>query len=177
MAELDSTTGIVALAALALAALALGLAGLLFARLRDLRSAQAVVLGESGSRDLIEQGRQLQERAEALDRRTQQVADATDKRLEAAEERLAGALSRSAVVRYDAYGEMSGRQSSSIAILDERGDGVLVSSILHREQARVYAKQVRGGDSELGISPEEREAIDAAASAAGEGGSAAPQDL
>jgi hypothetical protein len=57
---------------------------------------------------------------------------------------------------------MSGQQSSTMALLDSRRTGVVVSSILHRDQARVYVKQVREGESELELSPEELEAIEAA---------------
>lgn len=173
MSELTSTAGIVALVALALALLAVCAAAVLVSKLRQLRAAQAVVLGEAGSRDLVTQGSELEQRVREIDERLRRMARATDQRLEADEQRLTGSLSRSAVVRYDAYGEMSGRQSSTIAILDERGNGVLVSSILHREQARVYAKEVRGGESELGISPEERQAIDGALS---EQASAGPRE-
>ena len=57
---------------------------------------------------------------------------------------------------------MSGRQSSSIALLDAHRSGVVMSSILHRENARVYVKQIVEGESELELSPEEREALDTA---------------
>jgi ATP-dependent Clp protease adapter protein ClpS len=57
---------------------------------------------------------------------------------------------------------MSGRQSSSFALLDAHRSGIVVSSILHREQARVYVKRVHNGQSELDLSPEELEAIEAA---------------
>jgi hypothetical protein len=57
---------------------------------------------------------------------------------------------------------MSGQQSSTMALLDARRTGVVVSSILHRDQARVYVKQVREGESELELSPEEQQAIEAA---------------
>ena len=57
---------------------------------------------------------------------------------------------------------MSGQQSSTMALLDANSSGVVVSSILHRDHARVYVKQVHEGESELELSPEEREAIEAA---------------
>ncbi len=63
----------------------------------------------------------------------------------AAEERIDGCVNHCAVIRYDAYGEMSGRQSSSLALLDSHRSGVVVSSILHRESERVYVKQVIAG--------------------------------
>jgi hypothetical protein len=63
------------------------------------------------------------------------------------------------LVRYDAYGEMSGRQSTSIALLDATRSGIVLSSIHHRDQARLYAKQVYEGRSELELSPEEEDAL------------------
>jgi ATP-dependent Clp protease adapter protein ClpS len=61
---------------------------------------------------------------------------------------------------------MSGQQSSSVALLDAHRSGVVLSSILHREQARIYVKRVNEGESELELSPEEQEAVDAALSPA-----------
>jgi hypothetical protein len=54
---------------------------------------------------------------------------------------------------------MSGRQSTSIALLDSSRSGVVLSSIHHRDQARLYAKQVSKGKGELRLSPEEEEAL------------------
>ncbi len=68
-------------------------------------------------------------------------------------------------MRYDAYNELSGRQSMSIALLDGTRSGIVLSCIHHRDQARVYAKQVRQGHSELELSPEEAEAVQLALSA------------
>ena len=79
-----------------------------------------------------------------------------------AEQRIDGCVAHTSLVRYDAMGEMSGQQSSTMALLDARRTGVVVSSILHRDQARVYVKQVRDGESELELSPEEHQAIEAA---------------
>ncbi len=62
-------------------------------------------------------------------------------------------------MRYDAYNEMSGHQSMSIALLDATRSGIVLSSIHHRDQARLYAKQVHDGHSELELSPEESEAV------------------
>ena len=68
-------------------------------------------------------------------------------------------------MRYDAYGEMSGHQSSSVALLDAHRSGVVISSILHRDQARVYVKQLNDGVPTLELSPEEQEAVDTALAA------------
>ena len=92
-----------------------------------------------------------------------------------AEARIDGAVSYRAGVRYDAYGEMSGQQSSSIALLDSHRSGVVLSSILHRENARVYVKQVTGGRAEHELSPEEQEAVASALAAEPGGAGVVPQ--
>jgi hypothetical protein len=81
-------------------------------------------------------------------------------RAEAAE-----ALRHLAVVRYDAFSDMGGRLSWSLALLDEAGDGVVVTSIHGRSEARTYAKNVAGWACEQQMSPEEEEAVTAARSA------------
>jgi hypothetical protein len=71
-------------------------------------------------------------------------------------------LSRIALVRYDAFGEMSGRMSFSLALLDEHGDGVTVSAIAGTADTRVYAKAIADGTGEHELSPEEQQAVSAA---------------
>ena len=68
-------------------------------------------------------------------------------------------MTHRALVRYDAYNEMSGHQSLSIALLDANRSGIVLSSIHHRDSARLYAKQVHAGAAELKLSPEEEEAL------------------
>jgi hypothetical protein len=80
-------------------------------------------------------------------------------RLHTAEVRIDGAIAGRGLVRYDAYNEMSGHQSLSLALLDASKSGIVLSSILHRDQARLYIKQVLDGKSELTLSPEEEEAL------------------
>jgi hypothetical protein len=70
------------------------------------------------------------------------------------------ALRHLAVVRYDAFGEMGGHLSWSVALLDDAGDGVVLTSIHGRSEARTYAKSVGGWTSEQQLSPEELEAIE-----------------
>ncbi|MBX5468602.1 MAG: DUF4446 family protein [Thermoleophilaceae bacterium] len=165
MDELASTAGIVALAAAFVAVGALLLAVVLALKLRRLRATQTVVLGD-GRRDLVEHGARLESGFVELRDWVEESMRRLDERLGAAEERLDGSIAYSGVVRYDAYDEMSGRQSSSVALLDSHRTGVVVSSILHREQARVYVKPVRNGESEYDLSPEELEAIETALAAA-----------
>ena len=159
MDDLTTTTGIVALAAAGVAVVALLLAATLAVRLRRVRRAQQAVLGAQGAQDLVAHAASLQDDFRALRDWMEDMSAALDRRMATAEERLDGTIAHRALVRYDAYNEMSGQQSTSIALLDAHRDGVVLSSIHHRDQARLYAKLVRGGQSEIELSPEEAEAV------------------
>jgi hypothetical protein len=156
---LTDTQGILALAALALASFALIGCATLLRTVRRLRAAQKVVLGDGSERDVIAHGARLQEAFEALQEYVGDVVMRLDNRLDDVETALTGAVAHHALIRYDAYNELSGQQSVSIALLDGRGSGVVLTCIHHRDQARVYAKQVQGGQGELELSPEEAEAV------------------
>jgi len=146
------------MAAGAVALLALLLCGILWLKLRRVRAAQRTILG-GGEQDLVAHAASLQDQFEALYGYVQDAAARLDSRMATAERRIDGAMAYRALIRYDAYGEMSGRQSTSIALLDATRSGVVLSSIHHRDQARLYAKEVREGKPELELSPEEDEAI------------------
>jgi hypothetical protein len=75
---------------------------------------------------------------------------------------LSDALRHVSVVRYDAFGDMGGRLSFTAAMLDDSGDGLLITSIHGRSEARTYAKGVVSGASEHSLSPEEQQAIELA---------------
>jgi hypothetical protein len=158
-AELSSTVGIVALAASALALAALCLCIVLFRQLRQLRADQRAVLGEQQEQDLVAHAAALDASFRELQEYVNGAAKQLDDRLTVAEQRLDGAIAHTGLIRYDAYNEMSGRQSTSIALLDSRRSGVVLSSIHHRDQARLYAKQISEGKGELRLSPEEEEAL------------------
>jgi Protein of unknown function (DUF4446) len=157
--DLSDPAGLMALGAAAVALVALLLALVLAVRLRRLRGAQSAVLGPTGREDLVAHAAGLHEAFDALHERVEEVAEHLEARMAAAEERLDGAIAHRALVRYDAYGELSGRQSSSLALLDAAGDGVVLSCITHRDTARLYCKAVHDGHGERELSPEEDEAI------------------
>jgi Protein of unknown function (DUF4446) len=157
--ELTTTTGIVALAAAAVGLIALVAVVVLARRLSLLRADQRVVLGDRDARDLVAHTATLDRDFRSLHSYVEDLANGLQTRLATAEERLDGAIAHHGLVRYDAYNEMSGRQSTSIALLDARGSGVVVSSIHHRDQARLYAKQIVEGRPTLELSPEEQEAV------------------
>jgi hypothetical protein len=157
--DLTSTTGAVALAALvfALASVVLGVLALL--RLRRLRADQALVLGDAGEEDVVAHAAALSREFRALHGYVEDMASHLTGRLDIVETRLDGAIAHTSLVRYDAYNEMSGRQSTTLALLDDRRNGIVISTIHHRDTARMYVKRVVDGSGELQLSPEEDEAI------------------
>lgn len=77
------------------------------------------------------------------------------------------ALRHLAVVRYDAFGDMGGHLSWSMALLDDGGDGVVLTSIHGRSDSRTYAKNITAWSATQQLSPEEQEAIGFARTSSG----------
>lgn len=69
------------------------------------------------------------------------------------------ALKHLAIVRYDAFGDMGGHLSWTLAVADDAGDGVLLTSIHGRSDARSYAKTIEHWHCEVQLSPEEEQAL------------------
>jgi Protein of unknown function (DUF4446) len=166
---ITDTQGIVAIAAAALAVVALVACGTLAMIIRKLKRSQRLVIGEQGERDVVAHAADMQDAFEALRGYVEDVAARLDGRLAGAETALHQTIAHRSLVRYDAYNELSGQQSVSIALLDDAQSGIVLSCIHHRDQARVYAKQVHGGRAELELSPEESEAVRLALSPAESG--------
>ena len=161
MDDLTSTQGLVALGAAAVALLAFVFCIVLAVKLRRLRAAQRTVLG-SGDQDIVQHSATLQEAFVQLRDWVEETAARLETRVATAEERMDGCIAHASLVRYDAMNELSGQQSSSVALLDSRHTGIVISSILHRDQARFYVKELREGNSQHELSPEEQEAVAAA---------------
>jgi hypothetical protein len=159
--DLNSTQGIVALVAAGVAGVALLWVIVLTLKLRRVRAAQRTILGGEET-DLAAHAVSLQEAFVQLRDWVEEVASGLEGRVTGAEHRMDGCIAHTSVIRYDAMNELSGQQSSTVALLDERKTGVVISSILHRDQARLYVKQVRDGEPEYELSPEEQQAVDAA---------------
>ena len=158
MNDLSDTPGLVALGAAAGALLCLIAILLLWRQVRRLRADQRVVLA-GDQQDLVGHAAQLEAAFVDLHGYVEEVATRMDERMRVAEQRLDGAVAYRALVRYDAYGELSGHQSTTLALLDAQHNGVVLSSIAHRDSARLYCKQVVAGKGEYELSPEEVEAI------------------
>ncbi|MFY9265686.1 MAG: DUF4446 family protein [Solirubrobacterales bacterium] len=132
---------------------------------RRLRRAQKVVIGDS-ERDVVAHAAAMQREFIALRDWLDEAGEQLDTRMTNVERRLDGAVAHTAMLRYDAYGSMSGRQSSSVALLDEHKSGVVLSAILHRNHSHLYVKQLVGGESDIELSPEEHEVVAMAFAAA-----------
>jgi Protein of unknown function (DUF4446) len=135
--------------------LALVLAGLALARIRRLHRGYTLLQADDDSESFVA----------AVTRKTEEVGQlradvrAVQGRLDVVQSDLADALRHVAVVRYDAFGDMGGRLSFSVALLDDAGDGLVLTSINGRTETRTYCKGVKAGTSEASLSPEEQQAI------------------
>lgn len=151
------TFELISAAALALAMIGFALVVFLTMRISRYRKAQLVLLSKDGhgKQDIVEVVNQYITEVKALG---QSVGDL---RAEIADVRtnLKKAVQHFNVVRHDAFEDVGGRQSFSAAILDDFGDGIVLSSIHGRSENRVYAKPIKNGESLYRLSDEETEAI------------------
>ena len=82
--------------------------------------------------------------------------------LERVDRRVDDTVSKTAIVRYDAYENSGGHQSASVAMLDASRSGVVLSAIQGRDYARIYVKEIDRGHASIALSPEELEAVERA---------------
>jgi len=147
----------VAIGAAVVAALTLVLAIWLFVRLRALRRGQTVLMGGDQT-DLMSYALSLLARVESVEARATEVESIVD----SLGRRLDSCLQQRSLIRYDALDGSGGRQSVSMALLDASGSGFVLTAIQDREYARIYVKELREGEADLELSPEERKAVDEA---------------
>jgi hypothetical protein len=152
-----STAEWIAIGACVVAALAAAVAVLAWWKLNAVRTAQAVLLG-GGKEDLVDFAVSLQGRIDDLNGALDEVAAG----LSRVDRRVDTAVSKTSLVRYDAYEGAGGHQSASIALLDAGRSGVVVSAIQGRDYARIYVKELDHGRPSVALSPEEEEAVERA---------------
>src|SRR5438034_8199527 len=152
-----STAEWIAIGASVAAVVAIVVAVLAWSKLNAVRSAQAVLLG-GGKEDLVDFAVSLQGRIDDLLRAVDEVAAG----LSRVDRRVDTAVSKTSLVRYDAYEGAGGQQSASIALLDAGRSGVVVSAIQGRDYARIYVKELDHGRPSVALSPEEEQAVERA---------------
>ena len=122
---------------------------------RRLQAGQRAILGPHGRRDLVQH-------IEMLEEQVRNLRDAVEMLTGSVEDYrhdLDGSLSNLAVVRFDAFSDTGGQQSSSMALLDNYRSGVVITIIATRETARLYVKHLSFGRPDRELSPEEAEAV------------------
>ena len=152
-----SAAGWLALGATAVAVVALLAALVHSLALRRVRKAQLVLLG-GGQDDLVDFAVSLQARIDDLHRAVDEVAAALGR----LDRRVDDTVSKTAIVRYDAYENSGGHQSASVAMLDSSRTGVVLSAIQGRDYARIYMKEIDRGRPAVALSPEEQQAVERA---------------
>jgi len=154
-----SVAGWIAIGAAAAAGVALLFALGYLLSLRRVRRAQLVLLG-GGKADLVDFAVSLQSRIDDLHRAVDEIAAA----LARVDRRIDDTVSKTAIVRYDAYEHSGGHQSASVALLDSARTGIVLSAIQGRDYARIYLKELDRGRASVALSPEELEAVERAMS-------------
>ncbi len=145
---LQISTPYIALGALLISLIAVAYAIALKIRLRRL------ALGKNGS---------IEESIAELSRDSKEIKvfrAELERYLKLAESRLRGSVQGIGVVRFNPFASgQGGNQSFAAAFLDERGNGVVFSTLYSRDRVGVYAKPVENGASSFELSGEEKEAI------------------
>ncbi len=146
---------VVALVGIAVGVVGIGLAVYALMRLSRLHRAYELLQVAEGRETIVDvMGRAMDEFSDLRD----EVAR-LEGGLAATRRDLAMALRHVSVVRYDAFGDMGGRYSFSAALLDDGGDGLIITSIHARSETRTYLKGLHHGDSDIQLSPEEQQAV------------------
>ena len=156
--DLSGTTAAwIAIAAAIVALAAVGIAVAAWLKLRRVRASQLVLLG-GGKADLVDFAVSLQGRIDDLHRAVDEVAAG----LSRVDRRIDDCVSKTSILRYDAYDDKAGQSSATFALLNASRTGVVVSAIQGRDYARIYMKELDRGRPSVALSPEELEAVERA---------------
>jgi hypothetical protein len=168
--ELTQEQTTLALAIVAAFALLCFIFVIMFAlKLRRIRREYMTLRGDGKDRDIVAAVSHWVKQVRAADERMDVIAASHEELLDKARR----AIQRFHMVRYDAFDDMGGRLSFSAALLDDHGDGVVLTSINGRTETRTYAKPIQGLTSDHNLSEEEQEAIAGAVAGLGKGESQA----
>jgi hypothetical protein len=131
---------------------------LLFRRLQRYHRNQYVIMGSRGDVDIVQHVASLDDKIAnmrvALEDLTLVARDH--------DVRIDETLSRVGVVRFDAYQDLGGRQSAAVAFLNSLGNGVVITTVVSRDFARMYVKLIKDGTPDIPLAPEEVEAFEQA---------------
>ncbi len=129
-----------------------------YRRLQRYQRNQHVIMGSRGTVDIVEH-------VSAVDDKMTNLRLAVEDLTLAARDhdvRIDTSLSRVGIVRFDAYQDLGGRQSTAVAFLNSTGDGVVITTVVSRDFARMYVKLLKDGAADIPLAPEEAEAVEQA---------------
>lgn len=150
-----SQTDQLVIALAAIAGVALVVAVVAFVQLRRVRKDLLLARGQDGETSFVEAVAEHVRQTKEL----QSDIEKVQAHLAIAQRDVSAALRHVSVVRFDAFGDMGGRLSFTTALLDDNGDGLLLTSIHGHTESRVYLKTVVDHKADGRVSPEEEEAI------------------
>ncbi|KAF0193941.1 MAG: hypothetical protein FD169_2158 [Bacillota bacterium] len=148
-------TGSVLIALIVLAAISLGVGIYAIRELKRVRRMFRVFMTGSDSKNLEECLLEMSQRVTGLE----EDRSIQGKHLRELERKLSYAVQRIGMVRFNAFSDAGGELSFAVALLDAEGNGIVVSSIYGRAEARVYGKSVIRGRASMHLSSEEEDAI------------------
>jgi uncharacterized protein YlxW (UPF0749 family) len=149
----DAQTGVIVVGIIALMALSLSV--LLALRTGRMKRQYRVLSAADGRASFIEVVARKTEEVQGLREDVARLAGD----LQGTQAELQQAVRHIGVVRYDAFGDMGGRMSFSAAMVDDHGNGFVITTIHARSESRSYIKELRGGMAEVNLSPEETAAV------------------
>ena len=125
---------------------------------RTLQRNQRIIFGTRGETDLVGHVADLDEQVGNLRMALEDLAVTAKDH----EVRIDGCLARVGMVRFDAYEDLGGHQSTAVCFLDSNQNGVVVTTVVSRDFARMYVKTLKAGESDVPLAPEETEAFEQA---------------
>lgn len=125
------------------------------AKLRKMRRKYEVMMSGSGVDDLETLLIDLKVQMDAIE--DEQLKNRS--MMDALRERMKGMKANIGMLRYNAFNERGGELSFSLALLDQKSSGMVLTGIYNRDGSYVYAKPVESGTSSYLLSDEEKEAI------------------
>lgn len=148
-------SGVLVILALSVGIMGVAVGVVALVRLAHIRRSYALLQAAEGRETLVDvTARTISEFHDLRDE-----VRALDAELALTRRQLAAALRHVSVVRYDAFSEAGGRYSFTAALLDDSGDGLVLTSIHGRSETRSYLKGISGGTPDIELSPEELEAV------------------
>lgn len=72
---------------------------------------------------------------------------------------MENAYQKMGIVKYDAFNQMGGQLSFSLALLDENNNGFIINSVHSTEGCYSYTKEIKNGESSISLGKEEEEAL------------------